>query len=442
MPEETLSCRIDTLSYGIFGVARTDRGVVLVPDTAPGDLVRIRIVADKRDYREGEVVEILEESPARRSPPCPFLPECGGCTWQHVDYPAQLAAKEAILRDSLVRLGGFDPDTLDLKPILSFEEWAYRHRVTLRVDGEQRLGFYRHRSHRLVEIDHCLIADETVNAHLATARQWLRGVSTNVKRVEIADAGEGRVVFAGNCEGAFRQDGEYHEAFLRRTPGVGGIILFGSGWRRSFGDPRVEVEIGTGLSLETQGGFTQVNPAANRRLVEVVLELAAPRSGDRALELFCGAGNFTLPIARRVGAIVGVESDPTAIGDARRNADRLGLGNCRFVQQDAAAAVKGFVAGGERFSLVLLDPPRSGAAAVVGQLSVLAPERVVYVSCNPTTLARDLEVLASSGFALRTLQPLDLFPQTHHLESVAVLHLPASPSPAASRRPLPLGTRR
>ncbi|MGH7858630.1 MAG: 23S rRNA (uracil(1939)-C(5))-methyltransferase RlmD, partial [Candidatus Binatia bacterium] len=333
---DVFDCTIESLSYGVFGVARTDRGVVMIPGTAPGDVVRARIVAEKRDYREAELVEILRPSPERRTPPCRYVPECGGCQWQHVSYPAQLAAKEALLRGALVRIGGFSPEELDLRPVVASPEWAYRHRVTLRVDGEQRLGFYRHRSHRLVEIAECLIADATVNAHLATAREWLRGVSTTVRRLEIAAAGGDEAVFVGNCEGAFRHDGEYHEKFLRAHPKVRGIVLFGGGWRRSFGEPRVELEL-PGLALEARGGFSQVNPAANRRLVETVLELAGPRADDRALDLYCGAGNLTLPLAGRVASVTGVEVDPWGLGDARRNADRAGLANCRFVQQEAAA---------------------------------------------------------------------------------------------------------
>jgi 23S rRNA (uracil1939-C5)-methyltransferase len=420
-PVSELTVTIDSLSYGVFGVARTDRGVVFVPDTAPGDVAQVRIVAEKRDYREAELVEIIEPSAARRAPPCRYVPECGGCSWQHVAYPAQLAAKQSILRETLSRIGGFDPASLDLRPILGSAEWAYRHRITLRVDGEQRLGFYRHRSHRLIEIESCLIADETVNAHLALARQWLRGVSTTIRRLEIASAAEGRAIFVANAEGSFRHDGEYHEKFLRAHPSVRGIVLSGKGWRRAFGKPTVSIEVADGLELESDGGFTQVNPAGNLRLAETVLDFAAPRAGDRVLDLYCGAGNFTLPLARQVREVVGVETDPASVGCARRNADRAGIGNCRFIQQAAGPAAGGLGREGERFSLIVLDPPRSGAADVLEHLPLLDPERVVYVSCNPATLARDLKRLVPLGFALGPIQGIDLFPQTHHLEVVARL---------------------
>ncbi|MGH7819641.1 MAG: 23S rRNA (uracil(1939)-C(5))-methyltransferase RlmD [Candidatus Binatia bacterium] len=419
MSEVTVT--IDSLSYGGAGVARTERGVVFVSGTAPGDVARVRIIADKRDYREAELLEIVEPAASRRDPPCRYVPECGGCSWQHVDYPAQLAAKETILREALARIAGLDPASVDVRPILASPEWAYRHRITLRVDGEQRLGFYRHRSHRLIEIDSCLIADDTVNTHLATAREWLRGVSTTIRRLEIASASGGRAIFVAIAEGPFRHDGEYHEKFLRTHPALRGIVLTGKGWRRAFGKPTASIPVAEDLEIESDGGFTQVNPTANLLLTETVLELAMPRADDRALDLYCGAGNFTLPIARRVRAVVGVETDVASVGCARRNADRAGLANCRFVQQTAAAAAKGLAAEGERFSIVILDPPRSGAADVVESLPPLEPSRVVYVSCNPTTLARDLKQLVSLGFDIGPLQPIDLFPQTYHLEVVARL---------------------
>lgn len=424
MSEELFTCTIESLAYGVFGLARTEAGVVFVPGTAPGDVVRVRVVAEKRGYREAELVEILEPSPARRHPPCPFLPECGGCTWQHVDYAAQLSAKEAILRGALVHNAGLDPQALDLRPIVPSAEWAYRHRITLRVDGEQRLGFYRHRSHRLIEIDDCRIADETVNGHLAAAREWLRGVSTTVRRLEIASTGGTDAIFVGNSEGAFRHDGEYHDRFLRRHPTVRGILLFGKGWRRSFGDPLVEIPLGDGLTLRARSGFTQVNPEGNRKLIELVLALGEPTPGDRVLDLYCGAGNLTLPLARRVREAVGVEIDPQSIDDARRNTDRAGLKNCRFILQGAAAAARALVAEAEHFSLVVLDPPRSGAADVVEPLVKLRPSRLLYVSCNPVTLARDLRKLVACGYRLGPIQPIDLFPQTYHLETLVALKGP------------------
>lgn len=422
--EETLRCRIESLAYGPFGVARTAAGVVMVPGVVPGDEVDVRIVADHKRWREGEVVAIVAPGRARREPPCVYAAECGGCPWQQVDYAAQLSAKEAVLQGELERIGGLDVASLDVRPIHPSEEWAYRHRITLRVAGENRLGFYRHRSHRLVEIERCLIADETVNAHLAVARDWLRGVSTTVRRLEIATGAAGSVLFVANAEGRYRRDGDYHQRFLRDHPSLSGIVLFGKGWREIFGAPRVRVELGEGLVLEAEGGFTQVNPRGNLALIEAVLELSAVAAGDRVLDLYCGAGNLTLPLARRAASIFGVDVAAASIQAARRSADAQAIGNCRFQQQTAAKAAQGFAAEGTRFDLVVLDPPREGAADVLAHLPAIVADRLVYVSCNPATLSRDLRRLVELGFAIGPIQPLDLFPQTHHLETVVRLLAP------------------
>jgi 23S rRNA (uracil1939-C5)-methyltransferase len=428
--DAVVSCRIESLAYGAFGVARTPDGVLLVPGVAPGDEIEARVVADHGRWREGEVVRLLRPGTSRREPPCVYASECGGCPWQQVDYETQLAAKEAILRDELSRIGGLDPRELEIAPILRSEEWGYRHRVTLRVAGENRLGFYRHRSHRLVEIERCEIADEDVNRHLATARDWLRGVSTTVRRLEIASAGEGAAVFVANAEGRYRQDGEYHERFLRAHPSVLGIVLFGKGFRHAFGAPRVRVDLGEGLALETGGGFTQVNPRGNLLLVRTVLALSHPRRGDRALDLFCGAGNLTLPLARELHEVLGVDVAGASITAARRSADAHGITNTRFLQQTAAKAAEGLAREGERFDLVILDPPREGAADVLRHLPSLVTRGLVYVSCNPATLARDLRSLVALGFRVGPIRPIDLFPQTPHLETV--VRLDAAPTGAAA----------
>ena len=252
---------IESLAYGIFGVARTGEGVVLVPATAPGDVARVRIVADRRDHREAEVLEILQPSPERAVPPCPYVPRCGGCDWQHVTRRAQLEAKERIVRDALVRIGGLDPAMLNVRPIVPCAEWAYRHRLSLRVDGEQRLGsFYQHRSHQLVEVTACRIAGyrrEPPSLHRA---RLLRGTSTEIRRLEMRRRAIPGLPSSETRKEPFRHDEAYHEKFLRGHPTVNGIVLFGKGWRRVFGEPLADLEVEDGLVLETQGGFTQVNP--------------------------------------------------------------------------------------------------------------------------------------------------------------------------------------
>ena len=416
-----ITCRIDSLSYGAAGIARTPEGVVFVPNTVPGDVVRARVVRVWKRHREAELVALEKPSPNRRQPPCVYVPACGGCAWQAASESTQLEWKRRNLEEALRRIGGLDPEVLDIGPIISPRRWGARHRVQFRVDGEQRLGFYRHASNDLVQISSCLTADGTVNAHLPIARKWLAGTSTTIRRLEIATAVPGEAVLVANAEGPFRNDGAYHESFLTRHPSLRGLVLFGRGWRHSFGDPRVEVTVENDVTLETRGGFTQVNPEGNRQLVETALALGEPAAEERVLDLYCGSGNLTIPFARRVAEVTAVERDRTALADTRRNAVRLGIGGLRLVAGDARPVAANLAAEGVRFDLVVLDPPRSGAAEVLEAIGKLAPRRIVYVSCNPPTLARDLATLRAAGYHPGPIRPIDLFPQTWHLETVVRL---------------------
>jgi 23S rRNA (uracil1939-C5)-methyltransferase len=199
-------------------------------------------------------------------------------------------------------------------------------------------------------------------------------------------------------------------------------VLFGRGWRRTWGDTQVSFDLGVdGLTLTvSQGAFTQVNLAGNRELIAALLRLGEFKAEQRVIELYCGAGNLSLPVARRVRELVGIEHDQTAVRDARANAVRAGLTNARFICAPARAGTYHLLHAGARSDVVLLDPPRAGAADVIDAVPRLGAQMVVYVSCDPATLARDLRGLSIHGYRVRALQPLDLFPQTYHVETIAV----------------------
>ncbi len=437
--------KIDSLAYGPYGVGRVAGRVVFVPFTVPGDEAKIAIVEEKKGYAIGTLLSLSQPSQQRRVPPCQYIPQCGGCPWQHVSYAEQLKAKERLLREHLHRIGGLsDPPLLPIIP--SPNEWGYRHRLRLRFDDEKRLGFYQARSHQVVEIATCLIAEEVVSTHLSLAREWLASLCTTVRRVEIitqgptpreisarGDSARGipqgtppRVILLGNAEGSFYANDEaVNAAFLQAHPSVAGLILFGRRWRRTWGDTRVALDLGVdGLSVRiSQSGFTQVNPAGNRELIAVLLDLGEFCSQQRVLELYCGAGNFSLPIAHRVRELVGVEQNRVSVIDAGENARGQGFTNCRFLCMPAEKSVRALVRQGETFDTVVLDPPRAGAAEVMTDLPQLQARRILYVSCHPATLARDLRILVRHGYRLHRVQPLDLFPHTYHLETVAVLLL-------------------
>jgi 23S rRNA (uracil1939-C5)-methyltransferase len=429
MPLHTCDVTIDCLAYGPAGVGRVEGKAIFVPGTVPGDEVEVAITAEKKTYALGRVLAIRQPSPQRRMPPCPYVPRCGGCPWQQVSYPEQLRAKEAVVREQLRRIGGIsDPPLLPIIP--SPQEWHYRHRVRLRVKEPRRLGFSPAQSHSLVEIESCLIADERLPAWLHDARDWVASLRTSVDEVEIVTGEPASgpdaqgAVLVGNARGGVHASDEGGcQRFLQTHSAVAGVMLLGPHWRRSWGQCQVSLDLGLeGLMLNVSPGtFTQVNPAGNRALIAALLQLSELRAEQDVIELYCGAGNLSLPIASRVRTLIGVEQDPVAVHDARANAAGAGLTNTQFLCASAHAGVEELLRSGARSDVVILDPPRAGAAEVIEGIVRLAARMIVYLSCDPATLARDLRQLQAHGYQVRQLQPLDLFPHTYHVETLAIL---------------------
>lgn len=426
MSSRTSILTIDALSHGPAGVGRADGKVVFVPGTVPGDEVEIVIDEEKKRHATGHVVQIRQPSAQRRTPPCPYVSRCGGCPWQQVTYPEQLRAKEMTVREQLRRIGGIaEPPMLPIIP--APQEWHYRHRI--RLHGQEgRFGFSPPQSHDVVEIESCLIAREDVTAQLQTAREWGTALRTRVQQIEIiggesVGALTSSVVFVGEALGAWQsQDTEICTNFLADHPQIAGLVLLGYGWRRRWGNTAVSFvpeNDGSALSMH-HGTFTQVNPTGNRALVASVLTLGAFYDKQKVIELYCGAGNLSLPIAHRVESLIGIEQERAAVVDAEANATRLGLTNARFMTASVEAGVHQLLEAGVRGDVVVLDPPRMGAAAVIDLLPQLGARAVLYVSCDPATLARDLRRLHTHGYQLHAVQPVDLFPQTYHVETIAL----------------------
>lgn len=426
MSAQSHQLTIERLSYGPAGIGRLDGKVVFVPGTVPGDRVEVAIEEDKKTYAVARLTAVRQPSAQRRQPPCPYIPRCGGCPWQHIDYAEQLRAKQALVEEHLRRIGGLSaPPVLPIIP--SPREWHYRHRIRLRSAPPARLGFYQARSHDLVEIESCLIAGETSPQQLRTARQWLAGLQTVVRRLELL-SGEARTgpspsVLVGNAEGPFQAaDTETCERFVDDHPELGGLVLFGRGWRREWGEVGISLDLGVDkLRLSVSSGvFTQVNLAGNRTLIETVLRLGDFSPHDRVVELYCGAGNLSLPLASRVGSLIGIDQDRVAVANARANAARLGFDTLRFVHASVRRGLEALLASGQQADVVVLDPSRAGAADIIDRLPQFGARKIVYVSCDPTTLARDLRRLGQHGYRPVSLQPIDLFPHTYHVETVAL----------------------
>jgi 23S rRNA (uracil1939-C5)-methyltransferase len=412
----TVVLEITGLTNGPDGIARHEGRVVFVSGVAPGDVVRARIVEEHPSFARARVVHHCARGGAHRVPRCAWVEACGGCPWQQVVYPTQLAAKAASVHETLARIGGV-VGARELPIHAAPDEWRYRHRVRLHVGGRGTLGYRRPRSHQVVEIGDCVIADATITATLPIVRELVRRLATRVRSVELLANGDGRVVVSAVATGPFAAaDDARLTALLAEHVSIAGVQLATAEWQRARGDLRLVVrpdQAGTTI-VQRPGTFSQVNPAANRLLVETVLAMATP--ARRVLDLFCGTGNLSLPLAHAGAEVTGVDANPAAIADARTSAAAAGLTATRFEDVPALRFLgRQGLAGAE---LVVLDPPRTGAAAEVAQLARLRPRRILYVSCDPATLARDVAVLAANRYIVDRVQALDLFPQTPHVETV------------------------
>jgi 23S rRNA (uracil1939-C5)-methyltransferase len=419
---------IESLVYGGNGLGRHDGKVIFVPQTAPGDRVSCRVVKSKKRFAEARIEKVLEASVERCPPACPVFGLCGGCQWQHLPYETQVLWKDQIFADLLQRQVGIDRARIR-SLVAAPAPWNYRSRAQLKLqvkDQQLVMGFYRRGSHVVVGHQQCPILHPRLNQAATVFRKALSGFrhSRHMPQLDlgIGDDGQVRAVlhYLGT-EGAAVAD------FLRpRISGVG-IALFLQGGRNGkpqpvCGDEDLCIRVGEPpLTLAYgPGGFAQVNLEQNRALVETVTDTVLKTGARRVLDLYCGMGNLSLPVARGVSEVVGVEDFAPAIVNARANAARNDIDNASFHHLSAVGAVRQ-LADSPGFDLVMLDPPRSGAFDVVADLLVLRPRHILYVSCEPPTLVRDLQPLLQGGYGLEWSRPFDFFPQTHHIESVTLL---------------------
>ncbi len=414
---------IDSLSYGPYGIGRLSGKTVMIPDTAPGDTVEARILQSKERYDIGEVLRLLTPSPDRQAPACPYVGTCGGCSWQHLAYDAQLKAKQQSVLDALHRIGKLKD--FELKPIIPSDvDFAYRRRIRLQVDANRVLGFYGAASHRIVEIDSCLIADDRLNRALDVLRNWVRRLATRLDYVEIVagDFAQEIVAVARAADLFSPLDEPVCESQMESSKSVQGLVVEGMDWRKAWGNTKISVKVNDAVSLSLEADvFTQVNPHGNRRLVADLLAAGGFGANDRVLELYCGAGNFTLAIAQQCREVVAVEGQRSSVAAGKLNAQKHGISTIRWICSAVPRAVKELKARRAQFSKIVLDPPRTGAKGLEADLGALGASQIFYVSCNPPTLARDLAGLAKYGYSLRTAQPFDFFPHTFHVETLAIM---------------------
>jgi len=386
----TFELRIDRLANSGDGVGRTAQGqTVFVPFSAPGDRLRARVVERRPRFLRAEIIELLEPGPGRSEPRCAEFGRCGGCTWQHLSYPQQVTAKREILVSALERIGKLSPPE-ELRVIESPSPYAYRGRARIRVAAGQ-LGYRRRGSHELCAAEVCPILIPELQ------RRW------SELRAEGPEA-EGEWELASDSEGETRA---FPLDSAEAAAAAGSLAL-------RVGGDRIEV---------SPGGFYQGNPALFDVLTREVW--GAVGAGEQLLELYAGAGFFTLELARHFATLHAVEQSPGAVADLRRNLAAAGAGNVAVsdARVEEFLENRSFASAAE---VVLLDPPRTGLGKRGVKALLRAAEsgrmrRIVYLSCDPATLARDLAGLSSLGFRLRSITGIDLFPQTPHIEALAVM---------------------
>ena len=386
--------KIEKLVYGGDGLSRSAEGVVLVPFTLAGETIEAEVGTPQKGVRRGSLISIEDRSPERVEPRCPYFGRCGGCHYQHANYPAQVAAKRAILEETLQRLGGITPS----RPIEAIwgEPWGYRNRIQLHFE-DGRMGYRAARSKALIEIDHCPISSPKLNeciqklSSMVKDPRWPRFVRT----IEIFTNEE--VVQLNVVETGKPVARRFFDWCSSQIPGFEMGALNYAGFQVS------------------KGSFFQVNRFLIDRLVA---EVTAGVKGRTALDLYAGVGLFSLPLAGNFERVIAVESGSGAVRDLEANASRI-----EQTIESAQTTVDPFL---EQFSepcdLVVADPPRAGLGKLaVKRLLALGPRQVVLVACDPATLARDLMPLLAGGYTLQRLVMIDLFPHTYHIESVAKL---------------------
>lgn len=387
--------------YGGYVIAR-DGGIIFVRGAIPEESVEISINEQKRDYSVGTVTNILEPSPYRITPICPVFGICGGCHFQFISYEKQVSMKEEILLDSMRRIGGME---LQLSSALTDKDFHYRHRGQFKISGNGEIGFYKEGTRDVVPISECPLMINEINLLL----KQVSGMKlAGLKEIHMS-YGDSAVALIKSK--AFTEDIEK----TLMDAGISGIA-FENG--ESVGKDYIRLDLNRLQYTITPWSFFQSHWDLNKKVVELMISELLPLEGIRVLDLYAGAGNLSLPIAVYASEVIAVEENTYAVEDGMRNVMLNNLENCKFV---ASSAEKFRIH--ETFDVMILDPPRPGLAdEVVKKVIKASPKRIIYMSCNPATLARDIKKL-NEKYKLDSLRLIDFFPNTYHVEALAFLSL-------------------
>lgn len=426
---------IEKLAYGGSGFGKIDGKACFVPFTAPGDQVEIEITKCTSSYTQGRTTKLTTPSAYRVSPQCNRFGSCGGCNWQHIDYDEQCRQKSHLLAESLWRSARLD--AASIRPLIrATSPYHYRQRIQLKVHysgGRLSVGFYRTGSHYVIDLpDGCPIATSAINAAIAEVRKVVlrSGEPERIPQVDLAASPSGLVLAVVHYLGNDRNGLQNRLAPLCAELATIQGISVQQGRKNTlepvYGPEQITYRLPSSMGNELELAyspecFSQVNFDVNRAIVSEIVGLCREIACGKVLDLFCGNGNFSLPLARSASKVVGIESFEKSVGFANGNARHNRIEHASYLCLDAATGLEQLAVAGETYDLLLIDPPRSGAVEVVSRIHPSLVSSLLYVSCDPPTLARDLNLLRKNGFQVKFVQPFDMFPQTYHLESMTFL---------------------
>lgn len=448
---DPLQVSIETATIDGSGVARVDGQVVFVPGALPGEGCSVRIAHVGRSAVFAQLLSVLTPSAHRVEPDCPYFPLCGGCALRHMDYEQELALKQAHVQSCLTRIGG---QTISALPITGAAQTdGYRNKVQFPVqeqDGRPVAGFFSGKTHRVIPVRHCRIQPDCADAIRGAVLAWMEQYHIRaydeqthtgyIRHIYIrfgAESGQILVCIVANCAQLPKKK-QLVAALLAAEPGITTIVfspntkkgntVLGTEFHPLYGDGTITDTL-CGLQFRLSApAFYQVNHAQAERLYEKAVQLAGLTGNETVLDLYCGTGTITLCLARHAKKAIGVEIVPQAIEDAKFNAAQNGMENAEFFCMDAGQAAKMLADRHTRPDVIVVDPPRKGVSAdVIEAIGTMAPQRVVYVSCDPATLARDLKLLTAAGYTLQTAEAFDLFPRCAHVETVVLLSRETNP---------------
>ena len=441
---DDIELRIDSLGSEGQGVGRYEGMAVFVPFALPNELVKAHIIKVAKNYAVGKLIKVIEPSKVRREPRCSSFTRCGGCNLMHMDYAAQLEYKRGLVENAFARIAKIEGVHVE-NTIGMDEPYHYRNKAAFpfaMVDGRMCFGFFAPRSHRLIPIDGCFIEQEPLYNVASAVHCWAEENdiqpydeetgSGTIRHVVSRITTSGDIMAVIVTKGRPKKLNKLVDMLKERCEGIKSIILnrndedtnviFGRSYETLWGeDTLTENLCGFEFSVSA-ASFLQVNPVQTECLYAQVEAFLPEKDGFEAIDVYCGTGTISMILSKRAKHVTGIENIKPAVEDAARNAERNGAGNADFICADAAEALPELIEKGTRPDVIVIDPPRKGCdKAVLNAITGSAVQRVIYVSCDPATLARDVRILVDGGYSIQKVQPIDMFPQTAHVETVCLL---------------------